>query len=148
MRRDFGRWLREQREAGGKSQKFVAAKSGITVTQLSRIENGHSGTRRDTVILLAEIIGVDKREALRRFAPESFPQIPKELENIPFSEFDQTELREIVDFLNFKLAQKGSRRRGGNEGGKPRRYRLKNGKLVGDGKGRRKKGRARKKPAQ
>ena len=106
LRRDFGRWLRQQREARGIRQKFVAEKSKITVTQLSRIENGQSGTRRDTVIHLAQIIGIDESEALRHFAPESFLQIPEELENIPFYEFDKQELQEIADFINFKLSLK------------------------------------------
>ncbi|HLL99781.1 MAG TPA: helix-turn-helix transcriptional regulator [Pyrinomonadaceae bacterium] len=106
LSRDFGRWLKQQREAHGITQRVVAAKTNITTTQLSRIENGHSSTRRDTVILLAQIIGIDESEALRHFAPESFPEIPEELENIPFSEFDKQELKEIADFINFKLSLK------------------------------------------
>lgn len=106
LRRDFGRWISQQREARRITQKSLAAKSRLTVTQLSRIENGHSGTKRDTVILLAQLIGVNEAEALRQFAPESFQHIPEELENIPFYEFDKFELKEIADFINFKLAQK------------------------------------------
>ncbi|HEX8737469.1 MAG TPA: helix-turn-helix transcriptional regulator [Pyrinomonadaceae bacterium] len=112
LHREFGRWLRQQRQSRGIRQKYIAEKSKITVTQLSRIENGQSGTRRDTVIQLAQIIGVDESEALRHFAPESFAPLPEELENIPFSEFTKQELREIADFINFKLSQKRDAQQG------------------------------------
>lgn len=133
LRREFGRWLRQQRQARGIAQKFVAEKSGITVTQLSRIENGRSSTRRDTVIHLARIIGINESEALRHFAPESFPQFPEELENIPFSEFNKQELREIADFINFKLSQKRTAQPGKTEDSvKIQPYRIENGRLISD----------------
>ena len=106
LRREFGLWLQKKRKSSGMSQRFVAAKSGLTVTQLSRIENGRSGTRRDTIILLAGIIGIDETEALGKYAPESVSRFPEELENIPFEEFDKDELQEIAGFINFKLSQK------------------------------------------
>ena len=141
LRRDFGRWLRQQRELRGIRQKYVAEQSNITVTQLSRIENGHSGTCRDTVIHLAQIIGIDESEALRHFAPESFLQIPEELENIPFSEFNKHELKEIADFINFKLSQKRAEQQGETDKviGKPpessgnvQPYRVEGGQLTSD----------------
>jgi transcriptional regulator with XRE-family HTH domain len=112
LSRRFGRWLKQQRKTRGLTQEFVAAKSNITVTQLSRIENGQSGTRRDTVIQLAQVIGINETEALRHFAPESFASLPEELENIPFSEFNKQELKEIADFIKFKLSQKRAVRQG------------------------------------
>jgi transcriptional regulator with XRE-family HTH domain len=112
LRQEFGSWLQKEREARGLSQKFVAEKANVTVTQLSRIENGQSGTRRDTVIMLASIIGISEVEALRKFSPESVPQLPEELENIPFYEFDKQDLQEIVAFINFKLSQKRSAQTG------------------------------------
>jgi transcriptional regulator with XRE-family HTH domain len=133
LSRRFGRWLKEQRKARGLTQEFVAEKSDITVTQLSRIENGKSGTRRDTVIQLAQIIGIDEAKALRHFAPESFAPLPEELENISFSEFTKHELREIADFINFKLAQKRAAQQGETkESGNVQPYRVKNGKLISD----------------
>ena len=141
LSRDFGRWLRQQRRTNGISQKFVAEKAGITVTQLSRIENGRSSTRRDTVIHLARIIGVNESEALRHFAPESFPQFPEELENIPFSEFTKPELHEIADFINFKLSQKRAAQKGEKNkiiahppesSGGVQPYRVKGGRLISD----------------
>jgi len=112
LRQEFGSWLQKEREAHGLSQKFVAEKANVTVTQLSRIENGQSGTRRDTVIKLAKIIGISEVEALRKFSPESVPQLPEELESIPFYEFDKQDLQEIVAFINFKLSQKRSAQTG------------------------------------
>jgi transcriptional regulator with XRE-family HTH domain len=142
LRREFGLWLKEQRQERGLSQKFVAGKSKLTVTQLSRIENGHSSTRRDTVIHLAQIIGISESEALRHFAPESFPQIPEELENIPFSEFNKQELREIADFIIFKLSQKRKEPTGSEpdktkaslpeDSGEILPYRVKDGRLIFD----------------
>ncbi len=70
IRKDFGRWLQNEREIRGISQKYVAKEIRMSVTQLSRIENGESGTKRDTVILLAQTIGADEEEALRQFRPE------------------------------------------------------------------------------
>lgn len=78
IRREFGGWFKAERESRGISQKYVAEKVGVTVTQLSRIERGLSGTRRDTVISLAEIIGVDATEALRRYEPENVRSLANE----------------------------------------------------------------------
>ncbi|HEX8369196.1 MAG TPA: helix-turn-helix transcriptional regulator [Pyrinomonadaceae bacterium] len=157
LRREFGRWLKEQRQARGLSQKFVAGKSRLTVTQMSRIENGHSSTRRDTVIHLAQIIGIEESVALRHFAPESFPQIPEELENIPFSEFNKQELKEIADFIIFKLSQKRREQTGGEtdkieatlpeDSGKVQPYRVKGGRLISDTETE-KKGHTKKKPPE
>jgi transcriptional regulator with XRE-family HTH domain len=112
LRYRFGSWLQKERQSRGISQKHVAGKAGFTATQLSRIENGRSGTRRDTVILLAKIIGIDEIEALRQFAPESIKQMPEELENIPFDELDKDDLKEIAGFINFKLFQKRQAHKG------------------------------------
>jgi transcriptional regulator with XRE-family HTH domain len=141
LQREFGRWLCRQRQLRGMTQRSVAAKSKITVTQISRIENGHSSTRRDTVILLAEVIGIDETAALRHFAPESFSQIPEELENIPFYEFDKQDLKEIAEFINFKLSQKRAARKDETvpietpppeDSPQPRRYQVEDGRLISD----------------
>src|SRR3712207_7014411 len=42
-----GRWLKEQRKARRITQEYVAEKSGLTVTQISRIENGRSRDRKE-----------------------------------------------------------------------------------------------------
>lgn len=71
VRAEFGRFMQQEREKRGITQKYIADKIGKTVTQLSRIENGKSGTERDTVILWAQALGVDENEALRRYKPEN-----------------------------------------------------------------------------
>lgn len=141
LRREFGLWLQKKRKTSGMSQRFVAAKAGLTVTQLSRIENGRSGTRRDTVILLAGIIGVDETEALGKYAPESVKRLPEELENIPFSEFNKQELKEIADFIIFKLSQNRAAQQGETDkiidqppedSGEAQPYRVEGGRLTSD----------------
>lgn len=82
IREEFGRYMQTERENRGISQKFLAEKIGISVTQLSRIENGKSGTERDTVIVWAKALGVDENEALRRFKPENIPPYADETYDI------------------------------------------------------------------
>jgi transcriptional regulator with XRE-family HTH domain len=50
----FGAWIQHQRELAGVSQTAAAKKAGIHVVQLSRIENGHSGIKRDNLVLLVD----------------------------------------------------------------------------------------------
>jgi transcriptional regulator with XRE-family HTH domain len=64
--REFGLWLKRERERAGLTQREVAGKVKIHPVQLSRIENGDSGTRRETVFALAAAIGFDLREGLRK----------------------------------------------------------------------------------
>ncbi len=71
IRKEFGRYMQSQRESKGISQKYIADKIGKTVTQVSRIENGKSGTERDTVIEWAKALGINENEALRQFKPEN-----------------------------------------------------------------------------
>jgi transcriptional regulator with XRE-family HTH domain len=102
IRRDWGRWFKKERESRGINQKFVADKVNMTVTQLSRIENGQSGTKRDTVIALAKTVGIDETEALRRYEPELFRTITHDgLASIDFAyEGLQTkEGREKADYV-------------------------------------------------
>lgn len=62
----FGQWVGEQVRLTGKTQKEVAVFAGITEVQLSRIVNGNSGTKRETIPGLAEALGVDVDEAYER----------------------------------------------------------------------------------
>ncbi|HEX8773743.1 MAG TPA: helix-turn-helix transcriptional regulator [Pyrinomonadaceae bacterium] len=64
--KEFGAWIQRERELAGLKQDQVAAKVGIHPVQLSRIENGESGTKRDTVIALACAIDINEAEALQR----------------------------------------------------------------------------------
>lgn len=72
----FGAWIKEQREARKISQGGAAKRAEIDRQQWFRIENGLSGTRRDTVIRMAHAISADVDEALRLagFAPLNAPE--------------------------------------------------------------------------
>jgi transcriptional regulator with XRE-family HTH domain len=52
----FGKWFQAEREKTGVSQKVAAAKAPVHVVQLSRIETGKSGVKRETLIELVEAI--------------------------------------------------------------------------------------------
>jgi transcriptional regulator with XRE-family HTH domain len=69
----FGPWLQQQRELARVSQEEAALAAGIRVVQLSRIENGRSGTRRETIMSIVDAINglsrdhrIDRVEALRK----------------------------------------------------------------------------------
>jgi transcriptional regulator with XRE-family HTH domain len=69
----FGAWLKHQRELADVPQVAVAKKANIHVVQLSRIENGHSGVKRDNLVLLVDAINeltkghtINKDEALKK----------------------------------------------------------------------------------
>lgn len=63
---EFGRWMRDLREARHLSQSGAAQRAGIDRQQWYRIENGKSGTRRETVIAMANAVSANVDEALRR----------------------------------------------------------------------------------
>jgi transcriptional regulator with XRE-family HTH domain len=63
--KEFGPWLRRQREIAGKSRKEVAAAIKIHIVQLARIETGESGTRKDTLDALINYLNLDPKEAYR-----------------------------------------------------------------------------------
>lgn len=52
----FGAWLQHQRELANVSQVQAAKAANIHVVQLSRIENGHSGIKRDNLVNLIDAI--------------------------------------------------------------------------------------------
>jgi transcriptional regulator with XRE-family HTH domain len=90
--RDFGRWISRRREDEGLTQERVRAKVGISQVQLSRIENGESGTRPETVMKLARAIpNTSVAEALWR-AGFAAPQDPA-----ADAEYDQSLARLIVE---------------------------------------------------
>lgn len=53
-RREFGKWFSGERIKTGLKSKFLADKADIDPVQLSRIENGHSSPKRQTIIDLVE----------------------------------------------------------------------------------------------
>lgn len=70
----FGPWLQAERNRAKVSQEEVARRVGINVVQLSRIENGHSGSKRETVMAIVEAVNdlsksryqIDLDEAMKR----------------------------------------------------------------------------------
>lgn len=71
--KQFGTWLSQQRKQVKKSQKEVALSAGLHVVQLSRIENGESGTKKETLDALIKALRLDPGEAYRQagFMPAS-----------------------------------------------------------------------------
>lgn len=52
----FGAWLKAEREKADVSQGKVSKKADIHVVQISRIENGRSGAKRETIIQIVNAI--------------------------------------------------------------------------------------------
>jgi transcriptional regulator with XRE-family HTH domain len=70
----FGPWLQGQREQADVSQSEIGRRAGIHKIQLSRIENGHSGVKRETLERIVDAINdlsstgykIDKNVALKK----------------------------------------------------------------------------------
>ncbi|MGW3191579.1 helix-turn-helix domain-containing protein [Streptomyces ardesiacus] len=65
-RRQVGDRIRQVREHLNLSQLDVCGKSGIDVATYSRIEQGHSSPKLDTLIRIADAMGVEVEELVRR----------------------------------------------------------------------------------
>jgi transcriptional regulator with XRE-family HTH domain len=72
----FGAWLKEKREAGRFSQAGAAKRAGIDRQQWYRIETGKSGTKRETVIAIANALSLDVAETLNHagFSAQDAPE--------------------------------------------------------------------------
>lgn len=57
--KEFGVWLQRMRKVAKISQETLAKRAGITEVHLSRIENGHSGVKRETVLRLIDGLKVN-----------------------------------------------------------------------------------------
>lgn len=64
-RRQVGKQIRHVREAHNLSQPDVCGRAGIDVATYSRIEWGHSSPLLDTLIRIADAIGVELAELVR-----------------------------------------------------------------------------------
>jgi transcriptional regulator with XRE-family HTH domain len=75
QRRNFGQYIKLKREERGFSQEGAANKAEMDRQQWYRIENGKSGTKRETVIKMAKAIDADVDEALTLagYAPTTGP---------------------------------------------------------------------------
>ena len=106
LKRSFGRWLKEKREETHFSQGGAAQRAGIDRQQWYRIENGLSGTKRDTVIAIARALSLPADEALAR---SGFASTQAETEEGLFSGIDKLtperqklakkQIRAIIDSL-------------------------------------------------
>ncbi|MEU9597193.1 helix-turn-helix transcriptional regulator [Streptomyces sp. NPDC048109] len=65
-RRQVGERIRRVREHLNLTQLDVCGRSGIDVATYSRIENGHSSPILDTLIRIANAMGVELDELTRR----------------------------------------------------------------------------------
>lgn len=77
LRREGGRWLKELREAGGLSQRQLAAKVGADYyTFISQLETGRGRIPPDRYLDWAQALGVDGkdfvREILRFYDPITY----------------------------------------------------------------------------
>lgn len=64
-RRAIGTRIRMAREHANLTQDQVVERSGIDRPSISRIENGHQAATIDTLILIADAIGVDLADLVR-----------------------------------------------------------------------------------
>jgi transcriptional regulator with XRE-family HTH domain len=89
QRKEFGRWLREHREALGLNQTEAGRRAGMSRTQWTRLELGESGTRRENVPQIAKAIKSDLHETYRRagFVPPSeelyLPAVIEDFNHLP-----------------------------------------------------------------
>lgn len=77
--RVFGDWLKEKREKSKLSQEGLGDLAGLDRQQIYRLENALSGTKRETVIALANALKVSEDEALQKagFAAQNGSSVPK-----------------------------------------------------------------------
>ncbi|MFE9124985.1 helix-turn-helix domain-containing protein [Streptomyces sp. NPDC007148] len=64
-RRAVGERIRSVREHHNLTQLDVCSRSGVDVASYSRIEQGHASPKLDTLIRIADAIGVDLAELVR-----------------------------------------------------------------------------------
>jgi transcriptional regulator with XRE-family HTH domain len=100
---NFGAWYKQERRAKNISQSEAAKSADITRTHLSDIENGNTGVKRDTVLRLADAIGADHEETLKRAGFGIPPAYVQEDRVIFMSEETAQRLLREIDNLNKRL---------------------------------------------
>lgn len=70
-RREFGQWLRQERESRRLTRAYVTKAADVSDMTLYRLETGEGGSKRETVRAIARAIGVDENTALLKagYAP-------------------------------------------------------------------------------
>ena len=87
--KQFGAWFREQRRAADLTQEETAQAAGITRQHLGAIEKGESGVKRDTLLKLADAIGISRSQVLHRAGLRLSGEDPDEYQRSPASEGDR-----------------------------------------------------------
>ncbi|MEU8886757.1 helix-turn-helix transcriptional regulator [Streptomyces sp. NPDC048442] len=64
-RRAIGEHIRVARRAAGLTQEQVGLRTGIERNNINRIEQGHSAARLDSLLLIADAIGVPLADLVR-----------------------------------------------------------------------------------
>lgn len=115
----FGKWLKMKRLEARLSQGKLARMAGISMNYVSALEGEKPNTkdgkprqpRPDKVKKLAHSLGVSTDEAMERAGYVSTRQkmLPKEFEEIDFSEFNEDEVQEIVGMIKLKAELKRER---------------------------------------
>ncbi len=80
--KQLGSWVKKHREKMNYSQEVAAEKAGISRYQWIRIENGQSGTKRETILAIAKELKADETEALTLLAglePQNAPEDSHEI---------------------------------------------------------------------
>lgn len=89
--KELGDWIKIHREKVFMSQETAAEKANLSRYQWMRIENGQSGTKRDTLIQIANVINADVNQTLKKGGYTSF--------------LNEEEYKSEVDTLAKKLAE-------------------------------------------
>lgn len=66
--RKLGEWVKKHRDKMDYSQETAAEKVGLSRYQWLRIENGQSGTKRETILNIAKELNADEKEGLTLLA--------------------------------------------------------------------------------
>lgn len=74
VQRDLGLRVRELRRGLGLTQEAAAEKLGMLAPNFARIEQGRVNVTLDTIVRLANVLGVSVRELLR--SPRSRADVP------------------------------------------------------------------------
>lgn len=129
INRDFGAWVKTKRAEKGLSQEGAAKMADVDRQTWFRIENGLQGTRRDTVLRIADALGANHEEALNKAGfgipsgpptkPQNAAEFAERLREMGFeiqTDFDfeklgPDDLQEIVDRIEADLLIKVKRRK-------------------------------------
>lgn len=113
---NFGEWLYSKRKEAGLTQGQLAEKAHISTSYVSTLERQQEHTvtgatpqpDREIVVSLAKVLKTDVSEALfaAGYAPKNAKVLPEELQLMDFNGFDDDDLKDIAEYIEFKRAKK------------------------------------------